>query len=856
MITRNVLTAATVIALLATSLIPKAEAAPNIASGKNTSQSSTYTDASAERAVDGNTDGDYSQDSVTHTLKESVPWWQVDLGASCLIESIQLWNRTDCCSDRLDNFYIFVSKTPFTSKSPTTTAGQSGVWSVHMLEAPLPNLAVPVDHVGRYVRIQLAKRSSLSLAEVQVFGLPIIYADQDAPGSNSGTSWENAYHFVQDALTAAYSSQPVAVLVAEGTYTPDSSLARPGGTGDRQATFQMANGITLRGGYAGFGHANPDIRRIGEYETILSGDLDGDDVYVADPDGLLAEPTRAENSYHVVISTETGPSAVLQGFTISGGQANGPTEIDGAGLGGGMFNTESSPTISDCTFTENAAVILGGGMYNESYSMPTITMCTFFKNYSAARGGGIGSYSSAPVLTDCAFIGNRAWGGAGMENDYATGLALTLLTRCTFTNNTADKFGAGMYNGHSSPIVSNCLFAGNCVLNAYGGRGGGVANFNSEAEFYNCTFAENRSQTSGSAVENLKSYPTFLNCIFWDNQVGWDGDEITGGEDVYIGYSNVQGGWSGPENIDADPYFARQGEWDLNGTPKDANDDLWLAGDYHLKSSAGRWDPDSQRWAYDNLISPCIDTGYHEDQVGEELGPNGGIINMGFYGGTHEASMSLCPAGHPADCDGDGIVDTFDLLRLGQQWLAVGDSIPEDINRDGVVNFADFAIMSSHWLQPTNVSCRPVIFTDSFEGEDWDGLWTEDGQDLWYLSDERSAEGAASAAVKGPANNALLTSVSIDVADQDRAYVVIYFDWYVAGFESGDYLEFDVSSDGGSTWRQKATLDGHGGTEGNGQQVYIRIDNTGSVRLRFRANITDSDGQAYLDAVNVATSYH
>jgi len=63
-------------------------------------------------------------------------------------------------------------------------------------------------------------------------------------------------------------------------------------------------------------------------------------------------------------------------------------------------------------------------------------------------------------------------------------------------------------------------------------------------------------------------------------------------------------------------------------------------GDYHLKSQAGRWDPVSLSWVTDDVTSPCIDAGDPDSPVGDEPMPNGGIINMGAYGGTVETSKS------------------------------------------------------------------------------------------------------------------------------------------------------------------------------------------------------------------------
>ena len=144
----------------------------NIAVNKTAIQSSTAYGGVASRAVDGNTDGDWSQNSVTHTSSTEHPWWQVDLGTTYDVSAIEVWNRTDTeyYKNRLDNFYVFVSDTPFASTDLTATLGDSGVWSMHVAAVPDPEILFPVARTGRYVRIQLGDTNPLSLAEVKVFG--------------------------------------------------------------------------------------------------------------------------------------------------------------------------------------------------------------------------------------------------------------------------------------------------------------------------------------------------------------------------------------------------------------------------------------------------------------------------------------------------------------------------------------------------------------------------------------------------------------------------------------------------------------------------------------------------------------
>jgi hypothetical protein len=132
------------------------------------------------------------------------------------------------------------------------------------------------------------------------------------------------------------------------------------------------------------------------------------------------------------------------------------------------------------------------------------------------------------------------------------------------------------------------------------------------------------------------------NSIVWGNtpnQIVLSGDSVPS-----IVYSDIAGGWLDLGDIEADPRFACRGYW---ADPADPNvavgssnaDAIWVLGDYHLKSQAGRWDPETQAWVQDDATSPCIDTGDPAALVGPEPAPNGGIVNMGAYGGTIEAGL-------------------------------------------------------------------------------------------------------------------------------------------------------------------------------------------------------------------------
>ncbi|MCA1642233.1 MAG: discoidin domain-containing protein [Acidobacteria bacterium] len=141
----------------------------NVALGRAAAQSSTLSGGSPSRAVDGNNAGDWSLGSVTLTGADAQAWWQLDIGSIQSLQSIKIWNRTDCCGERLSDFYVLVSDEPFASTSLASTLSQTGVFAYHFTGTAGSVASIPVYRTGRYVRVQLVGTNNLSLAEVAVF---------------------------------------------------------------------------------------------------------------------------------------------------------------------------------------------------------------------------------------------------------------------------------------------------------------------------------------------------------------------------------------------------------------------------------------------------------------------------------------------------------------------------------------------------------------------------------------------------------------------------------------------------------------------------------------------------------------
>ncbi|MHC4743970.1 MAG: right-handed parallel beta-helix repeat-containing protein, partial [Planctomycetota bacterium] len=506
----------------------------------------------------------------------------------------------------------------------------------------------------------------------------IVYVDGDAGGAQTGRNWADAFTDLTEALAAVAQTPEVEeVRVAQGRYVPS-------GPTPAAATFLIPADVAVRGGYAGFGAADPDVRDVAACETVLSGDVGENDVDIGELDDPLRHPSRSDNCHHVVKAVAGESTIMLDGFTISGGNAHwGSSES-----GGGMVVSGGRVVVARCKFESNSAVY-GGAMVSTRSSSIEIANSVFRGNWSYSQGGAILSGGKA-FLTDCAFDDNVSFYGGAICSDGSTEAK-----RCVFTGNFAGWFGGSIKCWLSGPLVlSDCVFAGNTA-----GRGGGVFGFKTPFDISNCLFSDNLARgvqdregfgggiytdsylstapveiTECTIVGNRAAgevgggiYTTggeILNCILRGNRssqsLGESG-QLRMPHSAKVNYSCVEG-WTGSlggaGNFDADPAFA-----DPNG------------GDYHLKSQGGRWDPNEGRWTIDDVTSPCVDAGDPMSPVGAEAFPNGGIVNMGAYGGTSAASKSYF-GGPPC-----------------------GTVMAGDVNGDCVIDFEDFRLMCLHWLE-------------------------------------------------------------------------------------------------------------------------------------------------------------
>jgi len=354
-------------------------------------------------------------------------------------------------------------------------------------------------------------RSNLCFAAAGLVGLAvslapasaaIVYVKSAAAGSNSGTDWTNAYSSLQQALTAALESDEI--WVAVGTYKPTS----PAG---QSATFQLRDNIAIYGGFRGLpgdeGISDSATRPLDPSPTIansatdsiLSGDLNDNDT--------PSFGNYADNAFHVATGNNTGPSAVLDGFTIAGGYANIASDTQ---TGGGMINSAGSPTIRRCNFLANFALVSGGAVYIAAGGNPVFERCTFSGN-AAGLGAAVHNTSSQSRFLFCNFLSNSATqrGGAMASTSNST----INLVNCRVSANSASISGGAIHHDGGAFSLHNCAL----YANSSGGDGEALFMQNGAAgQIRNCTFLTNTGTSTGVIYETGAASTLLLrNSILW-----------------------------------------------------------------------------------------------------------------------------------------------------------------------------------------------------------------------------------------------------------------------------------------------------------------------------------------------------
>ena len=297
------------------------------------------------------------------------------------------------------------------------------------------------------------------------------------------------------------------IWVAAGTYKPSAIFGE--GTESRDKAFMLIEDVKIFGGFIGT-ETSIDQRDWNTNVTILSGDLDNNG-YISNGD-----------AYHVVVSIGEVGTARLDGFTVTGGNANGYSSNGGLahrGTGGGIFTNNSAPTISNVIVSDNRAGNYGAGLYFTNYSSPTITNVTVKNNTAAGgdgrSGAGIVNNNSTPTFTNVTVVGNFAENnGGGMFN---TSGAVPTLNNVTISGNYAGISGGGIFNyNNSSPILNDVIISENIAYD----KCGGIFSHYSSPMLNNVTIIGNSSGSrAGGMCNENNSSPVLTNVIISGNYV-------------------------------------------------------------------------------------------------------------------------------------------------------------------------------------------------------------------------------------------------------------------------------------------------------------------------------------------------
>jgi len=296
-------------------------------------------------------------------------------------------------------------------------------------------------HQNQDAMKQLLPIIILSLFTLSAFGQ--IFVKPDASGTGDGSSWADAYTELSDALSVAAEGDEI--WVAEGTYLPGGENA------NRDALFFLDANIKLYGGFTGTESTLSDRGSYQDHPTILSGDVNGDDILNNFTDN------REDNCRHIMwTDTNITNETVIDGFFFQNGHTEGG---DGSGNDrrGGAILSYGAPIIQNCSFTQNYGYFAGAVYPRGSFATGfRILNCDFNEN-EGRSGGCIYVVSlNAGLIENCSFRNNNAVFGTGIYN----ASSIDTIRNCTFENNNAgpDGRGAGIYTSEVFCLIENCTF--------------------------------------------------------------------------------------------------------------------------------------------------------------------------------------------------------------------------------------------------------------------------------------------------------------------------------------------------------------------------------------------------------------
>ena len=438
---------------------------------------------------------------------------------------------------------------------------------------------------------------------------PTVYFVKQNGGATEprdGSSWDRALNEAEFAAKLAESDlNNVQFRVAEGRYRPTTKGTM------RAASFVLKDNVALYGGFSGENDMETlESRNWRTKKTFLTGDIGDNDTK---KDGVTVG-VAGNNSFHVVVGSGTGRSAVLDGFIVTGGD----TSLAAVSPhGGGLLIEGGSPTIVNCVFAGNASVKHGGGVYIKG-GAPLFENCSFIGNKAIESGGGLYAYYGCdPVVENCVFSGNSAESGGGL---YCSSIGpLMTVTGCVFSGNAASKYGGGAYSGSGVQrlTVKESFFSENTA----GDQGGGFYDVSKGARFFGCTFSGNVARYGGGGVYNKNGGTEATNCTFSGNSVstGLGGGIYSAAGELSLVNCTLFGNSTPAGSVGAGLYaFA--------GTPVAVNSVFWGNESGQVRASGGITALSScivQEWSGEGSFIVAEDV-FSGDPLLGPLGDNGG----------------------------------------------------------------------------------------------------------------------------------------------------------------------------------------------------------------------------------------
>ena len=558
---------------------------------------------------------------------------------------------------------------------------QQGV--THVVTNVLVGAGAPPLTIRGYTGSTNHERCGLNGFQILKVSGSRLYVDASATGAENGQSWASAFTRLQDALALAKVGQGAIteIWVANGTYTP-TTLA------NRSATFSLVDGVKVYGGFTG-------------NETQLEQrDPIANPVFLS---GSIGAAGLADNTYHVVTALECGYATLLDGVTITSGNADGGT--GNQMYGGAMWVQDSQLTVNTCKFVGNEGV--RGGAVAVTNALPRFASCYFFNNTAEQIGGGMYLLSGGSAnVVGCDFRVNHAsinYGGALANYDGAN----LYVFNSRFFSNDAGFGGGAIMASSGNTLVGNCVFTGNT---GDGDRGGAIHTFgaNNFLFVYNSAIYGNHAFECGGVDAVSGGLAYLRNTIVWGNT---DDSAATGTEAAQVKKDGAVGstmslvscdiqGWTGilggTGNIGADPMFVDPDGADNTLGTLDDNLRLALNSPCIDRGNNSSIPQDSCDIDHDNnVIEPLpLDLDMNPRRVDVVSVPDSGTGTAPFVDvGAYETENPPC---YP-DCNGDGALTVSDFGCFQTKFVAADPYA--DCNGDGVRTVADFGCFQTKFVQ-------------------------------------------------------------------------------------------------------------------------------------------------------------